>query len=170
MHPSSYPSSAPTGSPSSSPTEYIEPLASIVQRRTETWETYGYYLIFLCIIGATIGVINSFVFEKCIKKGADGHNVVATLRFFSNIADFGSDVLLSVVFLIIYQEAGNDYFWFFTLSLTFTVVPYLLSCTVGIISIERWRNDIDGQMLEYLKRYDILLISITIISGFLFSC
>ena len=98
--------------------------------------------------------------------GADGANYIAILRFFSNVADFGSDVLLTVVFFIIYQELGNDYFWFFLLSSIFTVVPYLTSCIVGIYFIEKWRNEIDAHMLPYLKKFDVFLIGITIVAGF----
>ena len=97
---------------------------------------------------------------------ADGADYVSIFRFFSSIADFGSDILLSIVFFIMQDVKGDDYFVYFILCLSFTIVPYLASCCVGLYFIETWRNAMDGYMLKYLKRYDGFLLFITIIGGF----
>ena len=82
--------------------------------------------------------------------------VLITLQYFdfSNVADFGTDVLLTIAFYLIYDEVENDYFLFFILSFAFT-------CIVGLYFIEKWRNQVDCLMLSYLKKYDVFLICMT---------
>ena len=52
------------------------------------------------------------------------------------------------------------------MSFAFTSVPYLVSCIVGLYFIEKWRNETDGFLLPYLKKYDVFLIIIMIVAGF----
>ena len=115
------------------------------------WEQSGYYLIYFCIGCTILLIILAFFYQKMFCSGADNADFGAIIRFFSNIADFGSDILLTIVFFIIDENL------FFILSLIFTAIPYLVSCIVGIYWIERWRNDTDKYLLPYLKNYDILL-------------
>ena len=140
--------------------------ASRIAARLGEWEANGYYLIYFCIFATVGGMVVSFIFEKVIKPGADGANYFAIFRFFSNIADFGSDILLTIAFYLIYDEIGDDFFVFFILSFIFTCVPYFFSCIVGLYFIEKWRNNVDGLMISYLKKYDVFLICMTIIAGF----
>ena len=74
------------------------------------------------------------------ERVADGAGYSATFQFFSSIADFGSDVKLTLVFFI--------------LSLIFSAV--------GLYFIEKWRNEMDAHMLPHLKTYDVFLICITV--------
>ena len=124
------------------------------------WENAGYYLLYFCVGSTLVLIAFGFLFHKCIVRGADDVGYVALFRFFSNIADFGSDALLTIVFYLIDEQ------FFFLLSLIFTLLPYFLSCIIGVYWIERWRNDVDNCLSNYLKKYDILLICLTVITGF----
>ena len=158
--PTNIPSLQPTMVPTSNPDKLL-----VQQRRG--WEQIGYYFVYVCGGVALIGILIANVFHRNKNKGgADFANFSAILRFFATIADFGSDVLLTIVFFIIQKEKGGIYFYFFIASLTFTALPHLVSCFVGIYFIEKWRNKMDSYMFPYLKKYDVFLIVMTIFAGF----
>ena len=142
----------------------MKKLVILVQVSKILFPTFGVYSVVAFFVISLQQVLQYF---ECTIYIIDGANYVSIFRFFSNIADFGSDVLLTIVFYIIWDELGGDeYFWFFILSFAFTGVPYLVSCVVGLYFIEKWRNETDGFLLPYLKKYDVFLIIIMIVAGF----
>ena len=94
------------------------------------------------------------------KSSCDKPDISALIRFGANIADFATDLIFSAVLF----EEGETVLGI--LSLIFTLVPYLVSCGVGLYVIEQWRVGNDSRLLPYLKKHDTVLLILSVVAGF----
>ena len=81
---------------------------------------------------------------------------------FQRIADFVSDICFAIILNL---EKETILFY---AAITFTIIPYIVSCGVGLYWMERWRNrqNRTGRLNQYMKKYDSLFAILVVTCGF----
>ena len=105
------------------------------------------------------------LYSNCGNKGSDGPNLFAIFHFAQNVADLWSDLLFVIVLYV--DDAVEDFVFLFCLA--FVLVPYFISCCIGVYCITRWRLSLGSEnkrLVTYLKSYDVFMYGLTAIAGF----
>ena len=128
----------------------------------------GVYLVIGMIIFAFVLITIIYIYHNFINQGFHTITLFNILRIFTNITDFFTDILFVIV--IYFDDNNNDdHTIFFTIAAVFVIFPYILSCTMGICWISKWRNNhtIYGTRLSlYLDKYETMMYSLMTLSGF----
>ena len=124
------------------------------------WERLSYAIVGIAGGFTMILIFAGMFYYYCIiNKGFDKVEIAALLRCGTNLADFATDLIFSV---ILFEESSD----LAIPSLIEAVLPYVISCGVGLYWLERWRVRTDSRLLNYLKKYDTMLIILSVIVGF----
>ena len=129
-------------------------------------ERIGIYVGWIVIIFTLLLFLLSFIYHKYFASGGYDKSIkfLPIVRFFQNFADFWTDVLLAY---IMYLQNVNSYLYIF--AFIFVIVPFLLSCIIGlywILKWKRWKEDNPIRLIEYLDRYEIFLCCLTVLGNF----
>ena len=184
--PSIIPTKIPTGVPSTSPiyiptitptdipitAEYRIPNSEYIK----TWESIGIIIIIICIgLGFVFFILSSTLYDIVVIKLISGNmsargrrkfNIPKHYRiwiFFQNIADFWTDLMSSI---LLYLE-GFQFLSYLTSF--FTILPFIVQLFVGVkfvVKWKHWKNDCPIRLTSYVKKYEILIYLLSIISGF----
>ena len=130
------------------------------------WETLGdifmivYWPLFVICMAAAL-----FKITKMDTKGSDRPDIIPLAKVFNSVADFITDALFSIV-LATHDNQQTDIL--FMCSVTFIVLPYLMSVIFGMYAIEiKWRRSTENVYLsEYVHTHGSKLIIGTIFIGF----
>lgn len=94
------------------------------------------------------------------RRGSDSPDYMAIFKFFITTGDYYSDLIWTVT---LYLE--GDSLWIYAAS--FTVGPHLLSIAVALFFTLKWSQSRSREaILEYAKKYDTLIVALSMISGF----
>ena len=123
---------------------------------------------YLCLILSLTLPLLIIIAGKCYSNreafvGCDKPNYMALFLFFWNVGDLYSDLIFC---LILGFENSNLFYY----SLTFLLFPYFLSFGVAIQQVKKCQSmQAEGPLerkIEFVKKYDWLVICITIFAGF----
>lgn len=124
------------------------------------WNNISVTFTIICAACTVVIIICGLGHYKVIASSAiDTVAIVAIIRFGGDIADFGSDILFTFALFDEKSEYG-------IYCAIFTLLPYFVSCIVGIYWLERWRSRTDERLLVYLNKYDKFVIIGTVVAGF----
>ena len=128
----------------------------------------GSFAVYALLVFALILVVFAFCWHECnvFGRGTDRPNIIAILKFVSNVSDLWSDVLFTIVLYL------QGYLLYFGLSLGFVSVPYFFSLAIAIHQTEKWKyghsihDRRDSGLANWFKKYNWVIYGFTILGGF----
>ena len=135
----------------------------------ELLESIGIYIAYGSFSLMIIVILIAIIYHKLILKSDiqvfDPVNLSSILKFFQNFADFWTDLIFASI--LYFENRFSIIISIF--ALTFTILPFIISCIIAIYWIVRWRNwkqDIPIRLTNYLNEYDLYICGWTILAGF----
>ena len=108
-----------------------------------------------------------------MKRVGDIMNFLSIFRFIWQTLDLWTDLSFSFVLYLSISEDdnnnNNNIYILFLLSLTFTVLPYILSCIICVYFLiiwNKWKYDHPYRLKNYLSSYELIIIFLTLFGGF----
>ena len=127
-------------------------------------ETISQILSIILIIAIIVVLLLRYLHKKSKKfRGMDMPDYIALLAYFAGMMDFWTDLLFCYSMYLVSEMI------LFYLSLLFVIIPLIMSIILLIYFINYWRKLnclIHKRITDYLAKYSLLLIVLTIIGGF----
>ena len=119
-----------------------------------TWEYIGYYIVLGLLLIPSILIIAGIIYNTRF-KGSDHPKYASILKSMAHVADLYTDIVFCVLLyfkrsMLLYPAAA------------FTFSAHILSNCAGLYFIHKWRK----QKMEFIHRYDNLLIALSVLGGF----
>lgn len=150
-----HPSGTPTESPTNDPTDNVD---SVNASFTVYFAIILTLALTLCL--PTTCAVTAFVVIHSKRSGSDRPNYPSIFKFFTNIADFYSDIIWALI-LVSQQSVYAVY------ALVFTLGPHVLSIAVGIMFVIKWKTTRTKLYISgYADHYGRLVLLCTVFAGF----
>lgn len=117
------------------------------------WQMLGYIIVFILLLTPIIVIIVALIYHRR-RRGSDSPEYISILKCFINIADLYTDI----IFCIMLYSTNNGPELYIP-AIIFTALPHVMSIFMGMYHIHQWRK----KRLPYIKRYDNLVISMTVL-------
>ena len=134
------------------------------EMEAEEWMRLSELFVYVSLGISLLLIICALYYHKKLKKGSDKPSYISLFRFLQSVSDLWTDVMFCV---ILYLDEKNNYlFWYCCLTI---IVPYTISCIIGIYWIHKWRLVSHINLIrlsQYIKKYDWLFYVGMVFGGF----